>query len=373
MDFIEKLPVSNGYDSILVFVDRLTKMAAFIPTTTTLRTKGLAQLLLQHVVSKHGLPDDLVSDRGSKFVSKFWKTFTSKFNIKRNLSTAYHPESDGQTERVNQSLEQYLRIYCSYQQDDWDTLLPIAELVYNNAEHASTHETPFYANYGFHPSFEVVRGVNTSPPGKAYVEEVRGVHERVRKHLEEVRETQKRNADKHRIDPPSFEVGTKVYLNSKNIRTTRPTRKFAEKHLGPFEIREKVGTVAYRLELPAELSRLHPVFHVSLLEPVKPSAIPNRTTEPPPPVEIDGEETWDIVRIVDSKYNGTKRQLEYKVEWAGYEGTEQQYTWEPEDYCKDVPDDLEDFHTKYPHKPGPHNTPAKTRKPRKKRQGESTN
>jgi hypothetical protein len=216
MDFIEQLPSSNGYDSILVFVVRLTKMALFIPTHTTLHTKGLAELFIRHVVSKHGLPNDLVSDRGAKFVSDFWKTFTSKFNIKRNLSTAYHPQSDGQTERVNQSLEQFLRIHCAYQQDNWDEWLPLAEIAYNNAEHSSTSHTPFYANYGFHPSFEVVDGLDTSVPGKAYVEDLVRIQQQLREELDKARAGQKRYADKSRIAPPSFEVGSKVYLNSPN-------------------------------------------------------------------------------------------------------------------------------------------------------------
>ena len=119
MDYIDQLPRSGGFDAILVIACRFSKMALFIPTTTTATSQTLADSYIAHVFSKHGLPDDMVSDRGSKFVSKFWRTVTNKLGVKRNLSTAYHPQSDGQTERINQTLEQYLRMYCAYQQNDW--------------------------------------------------------------------------------------------------------------------------------------------------------------------------------------------------------------------------------------------------------------
>ncbi len=125
MDFIEELPSSNDYNSILVVVDRLTKWAIFIPTTTRLNAPNLAELFIQHVVSQHGLPKSIVSDRGSKFISRFWRQLTDKLGIKLNLSTAYHPQTDGQTERVNQVLEQYLRVFASYNQDNWSTLLEV--------------------------------------------------------------------------------------------------------------------------------------------------------------------------------------------------------------------------------------------------------
>ena len=119
MDFIEGLPPSDGHDSILVVVDRLTKMSIFIPTHKTLTSPQLARLFIQHVFAKHGVPIDIVSDRGRHFISHFWADLCSALGIQSNLSTAYHPETDGQTERVNQILEQYLRIYINYQQDDW--------------------------------------------------------------------------------------------------------------------------------------------------------------------------------------------------------------------------------------------------------------
>jgi transposase InsO family protein len=119
MDFVVKLPTSKSCDSIWVVIDRFTKMAHFVPCKETLTARQLARLFFDHIVKIHGVPDSIVSHRGTLFVSKFWKALLSLMKIKRNLSSAYHPESDGQTERTNRTLEQFLRCYINYQQDDW--------------------------------------------------------------------------------------------------------------------------------------------------------------------------------------------------------------------------------------------------------------
>ncbi|MBW0565251.1 hypothetical protein O181_104966, partial [Austropuccinia psidii MF-1] len=153
MDFITQLPLSNKFDSILVVVDRFSKMAIFISAYGRNTALDLAQIFISHVFSKHGLPVSIVSDRGSLFVSSFWTQLCQQLKISRDLSTAFHPETDGQTERVNQILEQYLWMYVSYHQDDWYTWLPLAEFSYNNAEHSSTKQSPFFTIYGRNPSF----------------------------------------------------------------------------------------------------------------------------------------------------------------------------------------------------------------------------
>ena len=171
MDFIVELPPSQGYDTIYVCIDRFTKMAHFIPTNTTITAEGTANLYLRHVFKHHGLPTDIVSDRGPQFVSKFTCALLGLYDIKGNRSTAFHLESDGQTERVNQILEQYLRIYCSYHQDDWSQLLPLTEFVYNNAKNASMGTSPFFANYGYHPR-HTIRVWQTAQTTNPSVEEL---------------------------------------------------------------------------------------------------------------------------------------------------------------------------------------------------------
>ncbi|MBW0488215.1 hypothetical protein O181_027930 [Austropuccinia psidii MF-1] len=140
MNFITQLPLSISFDSILVAVDRFSKMAIFISTYGTSTALDLAQIFIIHVFSKHGLPVSIVSDKGSLFVSSFWTQLCQQLKISRDLLTAFHHETDGQTERVNQMLEQFRQMYVTYHQDDWHTWLPLAEFSYNNAEHSSTKQ-----------------------------------------------------------------------------------------------------------------------------------------------------------------------------------------------------------------------------------------
>ena len=348
MDFIEQLPNAGGYDSILVVVCRFTKMAAFIPTVVTATSRDLADAFVQHIWSKHGLPDDIVSDRGSKFVSKFWKALCERLTIDRKVSTAYHPQSDGQTERVNQVLEQYIRIYCAYQQDDWNRLLGIAEFAYNNADHTSTGVSPFQANYGFNPSMTVERGATASEPGNHFAYELDDLHIRIRQTLSAAQESQKKFADRKRTDAPEYKVNDLVLLSTQNLALTRPTRKFAEKYIGPYRIAERISEVAFRLTLPAELSRIHPVFHVSLLRPVPTSELEGRIVAPPGPVNLE-EDEFEVSEVVDSRIRG--KTLQYRVKWKGYENHQQEYTWEPALNLAGLTDTLDDFHANYPNKP----------------------
>jgi hypothetical protein len=163
MDFIVELPESDRYDMIYVCVDRLTKMAHFIPTTTTVNSKQLtAKLYYCHMFTNHSLPYDIVSDRGPQFVSQFTCHLLEKLEIQGNQSTSHRLQSGGQMERVNQTLEQYLWVYCDYQQNNWHELLPLAELIYNNSQNASTPMSPFFTNYGYHP--QILHIALSNPP-----------------------------------------------------------------------------------------------------------------------------------------------------------------------------------------------------------------
>jgi len=155
MDFIKKLLSSSGFDIILVIVDWLTKQAIFIPTHNTITSMDLAHLFVLHVFSKHGVPSYVTSDRGSEFVSKFFRSLGTTLDMRLHFTSGYHPEGDGQTERTNQTLEQYLHVYCNYQQDNWSKLLPLVEFAYNNALSATTGVSPFFANKRYHPNIIV--------------------------------------------------------------------------------------------------------------------------------------------------------------------------------------------------------------------------
>jgi transposase InsO family protein len=369
MDFIEKLPESDGYDSILVVVDRLTKMAIFIPTDTTITAQELADLFVRHIFSKHGIPADIVSDRGSKFTSHFWTALSQALKIQQALSTAYHPETDGQTERINQILETYLRHYVNYEQDDWFRYLPLAEFAYNNATHSSTTMSPFFANKGFHPTLDIeITGISDK---RAAVEasKLNDLHRHAKEEIAKAIEHYKETNDRHRIEAPNYRVGDLVMLSTKNIRTTRPTKKFAERRLGPFKIAQVISPLAMKLDLPKDLSAIHPVFHVSLLEPAPSDNIRGRRQPPPDPVEILDELQWEVKSILDSKI--VRRNVQYLVEWLGFEDDDnERQTWQPWQNLEGSKDLLRDFHRRCPDKPQAKqlnlDTPDETRQQRQK-------
>ena len=155
MDFIEQLLSSSGYTVILVIVDRLSKQAVFIPTHDTITSAELAKLFVLHVFSKHGVLNHVTSDRGSEFVSHFFRSLRKALDMRLHFTLGYHLEGDRQTKHTNQTLEQYICVYCNYQQDNWDSLLPFAEFAYNNAPSATTGISPFFANKGYHPNITV--------------------------------------------------------------------------------------------------------------------------------------------------------------------------------------------------------------------------
>ena len=166
MDFIGSLPLSDSHNTILVIVCCLSKMALFIVTHWNIDAEDLAMLFLVHIFSKHGTPSDIISDCRKHFISHFWRSLCQLLGIKANLSTAYHPETDGQTEWENQILKQYLWVFINYQQDDWKHLLPPAEFAYNNTQHSAMSVTPFFANKGFHPKLQV--SLKSVPSESAY-------------------------------------------------------------------------------------------------------------------------------------------------------------------------------------------------------------
>jgi len=155
MDFIEKLPSSSGFDTILVIVNWLTKQAIFIPAHNTIMSADLAHLFVLHVFSKHGVPSHITSDRGLEFVSNFFQSLGTALDMRLYFTSGYHPKGDGQTKHMNQTLEQYLCVYCNYQQDNWSKLLPLAEFAYNNTPSVTTGVFPFFTNKEYHLNITV--------------------------------------------------------------------------------------------------------------------------------------------------------------------------------------------------------------------------
>lgn len=353
MDFIIDLPPSSGYNAILVVVDRFTKMAHFLACRKDFTSEDTAQLLLQEVFRHHGLPEQIISDRGPQFIAKFWRRLFELLQVTCSLSSAHHPQTDGQSERTIQTLEQYLRCFINYQQDDWCALLSLAEFAYNNSVHTSTGFSPFYALTGYHPRWNFLAPSPSSevPAADARIQHLQDIHSDLVHHLGRAQEQQKVVADRHRSTPPSFQVGDQVWLLRRHVRTSRPCQKLDYQRLGPFSISARIGEVAYRLTLPSTL-RIHPVFHVSLLEPYIPSTIPDRHVPPPPPITIDDQTEYEVAEILDSKF--LRRKLYYLVDWVGYSASER--SWEPAAHLLNAPDKVQEFHDRYPNKPRPHQT-----------------
>ncbi len=353
LDFITDLPLVNSFDSVLVVVDRFTKMSHFIPCNKSITGEQTAKLFLDNIVRLHGLPDDIVSDRGPQFVSKFWHRLLTLLNIKRNLSSAFHPQSDGQTERVNQVLEQYLRCFIDDQQLEWVNLLPQAEFAYNNTVHASTGVSPFYANTYRHPRFQLATlPEKENPAAESTVTSLTKLHALLKDRLTKAQADYKKYADVHRLPTPDIKVGDKAWLSTRNIKSQKPCSKFDPKRIGPYLVLEQINPVTFRLQLPASTKR-HNVFHVSLLEPYVPSTIPHRDQHQSSLLDDllvpDDETIFEIDSLVDCRLY--RRQLQYLVHWKGYDESER--TWESYPNLCHLPLLLKEFHRMHPAKPNP--------------------
>lgn len=263
----------------------------------------------------------------------------AQLGVNHKLSSAYHPQTDGQTERLNQTLEQYLRSYTNEQQDDWVKLLPIAQFAYNSAKSEATQVSPFFANYGFEPkAYRQPRKDDTmAEQAIVTVDKLQHLHQQLAADIEFANIRMKMYANRKRRVGPPLERGDKVYLLRRHIKTKRPSSKLDFKKLGPFKILEKIGEVNYRLQLPGK-SRLHPVFHVSLLEPAK--------GDTPIITDIDiqpenDEVEYEVEKIVDTRTT-TSGQQEYLVKWEGY--PESENTWEPTENLNHCSEKLQTFH-----------------------------
>jgi hypothetical protein len=270
MDFIVGLPTTqSGYDSIWVIIDRFSKVAHFILVKTTYEGAKLAELYIARIVCLHGVPKKIVSDRGTQCTSRFWKKLHEAIDTKLNFSSAYHSHTDGQAERVNQILEDMLRVCALKDKKSWDKCLPYAEFSYNNSYQKSLKMSPFEILYGRKcrtPLFWNEPGEN-QVFGPEILREAERQVQVIRENLQLAQSRQKSYAD-HRRRNLSFKVGDFVYLKVSPMRGLHHFNlrgKLAPRYIGPFKILEQRGEVAYQLELPSQLSDVHDVFHVSQL------------------------------------------------------------------------------------------------------------
>ena len=221
-----------------------------------------------------------------------------------HFTSGYHPEGNGQTERTNQMLKQYLRVYCNYQQDNWSELLPLTKFAYNNAPSATTGVSPFFANKGYHPNITVHSEYNiASSQACDFAVDLDELQNTLKAEISVAQQRYQKSADARRSPTPDFKVGDKVFVKAQFFQTTQPSKKLSEKYLGPYKIISQPGTLSFTLCLPESMRSVHPVFYVSMLKPTTSNTFSKRIQLAPTPVIIDGEPEYEISRIVDSKIN----------------------------------------------------------------------
>ncbi|KAJ9511611.1 hypothetical protein QJQ45_007360 [Haematococcus lacustris] len=337
MDFIGPLPpTSHGYDMIVTVVDKLSKMLHLIPTTATATAPDIAKLFFDHVFKHHGLPEAIVSDRDPKFTSDFWTSLFHLTGTRLLMSSAYHPQTDGQSERANRTVEDMLRPYINHHKTDWDQHLAAVEFAYNSSTHVGTGFSPFYLNYGHHPRtpealLQPPSTLVPSPTADAFVTTMRSNIDTAKAALQRAVDKQKQQADKHRRHL-EFNVGDKVLLSTAtlNLKTPSNSAKLQPRYVGPFKVLTKISPVAYKLDLPTTM-RITPTFHISKLRPyLTTSSFPDRHVDlqPLPQLE-DGEEYFTIEAILGRRCNDSQHAFQYLVKWKGYDDSFNSWEWGP--------------------------------------------
>ena len=310
---------------------------------------------MHYVYRIYGPPDSIVSDRGPQFISAFWKELTGILGIKLKLSTAYHPQTDGQTEIANQYLDQRLRPFVTHFQDNWAELLPVMDFAQASLPQESTGYAPIQLEMGYLPrtSFDwqlpddsrSVRETLSKEEARKYAERMQEAWKTARKNLEKAQLAMSRQANKHRREP-DFKAGDMVWITMKNWKTNRPSRKLGHQMAGPYEVLERIGN-AYKVKLPDSI-RVHPVFSPDKLRKASSDPLPGQKNDPPPPIEVNGDSEWEVEQILASKL--TRKTLKYQVSWKGYDPDP---TWYPARNFLGSPDMIKQFHTEYPKQPGP--------------------
>jgi hypothetical protein len=348
MDLISDLPECAGYDSIMVVVDRFTKMAHFVPCKD-LTSEQTARLYIDQIVQHHSIPEHIISDWEPQFKSKFWKEFWATWGVKTVLSSAYHLETDGQTERTNGLINQYICCFCTYLQDNWVELLAMCEFAYNNSISSATGFTSFMAHTGMNPKMDPIgKSQAVSDQADVLADELQNIKVVIHENLRQAQDDMKRFADANRQPAVDLKPGDKVFLSTKNFRTNRPKQKWNPLRVGPYKVISPAhpGSNAYKIELPKSPSCLHPVFHVSLLTPAVENTFPNCIEPPPAPMILNDEEEYDVECIVDQEIDKKTGEIYYKVCWTGYRSEDD--TLLHEDECGNLQGHIEDWHKAFP-------------------------
>jgi hypothetical protein len=326
VDLITDLPPSGGFDSIMVVVDHsLTKGVIITPCLKTITSEGIAKLFFKHVYRRFGLYDKIISDRGPQSISKFSKALAKLLDYTIAPSTAYHPQTDGQTERLNQELETYLWIYCRTNPETWVEHLPLAEFVHNHRKHNSRNASPFYLMMGYNPrSLPHTLASSTVPAAEECVRLLQKAREEaIACHNIAMQRMAERS---HGVKYTPWKVGDKVWLSAKNLIVPIPKKKLGPKRYGPFPIKTVLSPITFTLQLP-EQWRIHPTFHASELSSYCETDVHGPNFQEPPPDIINEEEEYEVEAILAHKGTGKRRR--YLVSWIGYSSASNE--WIPEE------------------------------------------
>ena len=338
MDFIPELPASNGYDNILVIVDKLTKYGMFIPCKTTINEQETAKLFFDHVVCEYGIPRQIITDRDTRWRGDFWKELCRLMGAERALTTAHHPQADGQSEVLNQGLEIALRAYVGPSRDDWAYWLPALSLSYNSTPHSSSGQTPAYLLRGYTPtttsSFlrdpDADAGLRLDAdilhPGTAdLAERFLAARSEARDAMLLSQAYQQRAYNKGRLIQ-EFNEGDLVVLNVDSLELMRMEkgrgRKLLMKYDGPFEIIRKISPVAYQLRLPASYG-IHPILNIAHLEryEASPPELGDRPHKELNRADFNTMEEFEVERILKEstrKGRGGRRHAIFLTRFVGY-------------------------------------------------------
>jgi hypothetical protein len=339
MDFIGPFPESKGFNYLWVIICRMTSMVHLIPVHTRMKASELSWIYRREIVRLHGLPSSIVSDRDSKFTSKWWRELHKTLGTKLLMSTSFHPQTDGQTERANRSVGQIFRTVVRHDQKDWIDRVDLTEFAINASISGTTKYAPFELNGGYMPSMiREIRADEVIPKGiKAFATQALQNLAEAHDAIIESRVFQTHSANARRREEPTISHGDLVFLSTKNLNLPKGrASKLCPKYVGPYKIlHAKHETSNYTLELPTALQarRLHPTFHVSLLRPYHASddaMFPNRVHPEPYDFGAADDQEWFVEEIVGHRWvDGNK--LELEVRWSLGDTT-----WEPQEACKQL-------------------------------------
>jgi len=344
-DFITKLPLAQEYNAILVVCDYFSKMAHFIATTEKTSAERLAKLFWDHVWKLHGLPESIISDRGVQFVAGIMKELNNLLGIQTKLSMAYHPQTDGQIERINQELEQYLRVFIDHRQEQWPDWLGTAEFTYNNKVHTATKTSLFKANYSQDPKM----GFEGRREGKykvveKFIERMRKIQEKAKAALGKAQEEMKKFANRKRREKEEYRVGDLVLLSTKDLKWQikgRRSEKLTECFVDLYKVKGIVSSNTIELELSKSI-KIYPVVNVSRVRLYKPQ-VEEQKKILPKPVITEGEEEFEVEKILNKRMIRGKEK--FLVRWKGYMVEEN--TWENRENLENTKELVKEFKRKY--------------------------